>query len=80
MDAMLIFRRGITLVVPKRGAVFYLRRSDGAVGRREGDLMFWSVVVEERFEVLATEAVPDEVRELDDAIRDLVHVIEAFRR
>lgn len=77
---MLIHRAGITLAVPKRGDHFYLRASDGAVGYRRDGLMFWSVVVEEDLETIASECVPAEILELDIAVRDLARLIEAFRQ
>jgi len=65
-DAILIRRRGLTLVIPDRGPRYYLRGADGAVGRRDGEVMLWVVWIEGA-EVIATEAVGDDVRAVERA-------------
>jgi hypothetical protein len=79
-DAMLIHHAGITLVVPKRGDLFYWRAADGAIGYRRDGLMFWCAVVETDFETIASERVSAEILELDVAIRDLARLVQSFRQ
>jgi hypothetical protein len=44
--------------------------SDGTIGRRDGDLMFWVVQIDGA-EVIATERVGDDVRAVDRAAESL---------
>jgi hypothetical protein len=77
-DAMFIRRRGLTLVIPRTGARYYVRSLDGAIGRREGDTMFWVVRVDGA-ETIATEVVGDDVLAVDTAVEEMAEEIESFR-
>ena len=78
-DAMLIRGMQVCLVIPRRGDPFYVRPSDGAIGRRRGDTMFWYVVVEDELETIATEAADDDVLALDKVVERLSATIASFK-
>ena len=69
----------VTLVVPTQGSAFYLRSLDGAIGRRQQDVMFWFGAVEPGYEAIATQSVDEDVLAIDDIVARLAAVIEAFR-
>jgi hypothetical protein len=78
-DAILIRGSCVCLVIPQRGDPYYFRAADGAIGRRQGETMFWYVLVEESLETIATEQVDDDVLALDEVVSKLEATISSFR-
>jgi hypothetical protein len=78
-DAILIRGTLVCLVIPQRGDAFYVRLGDGAIGRRQGDTMFWHVVVEDNLETIGTEEVDDDIQALDEIVARLDATIASFK-
>jgi hypothetical protein len=78
-NAILVHRLGVCLVIPERGDAYYVRASDGAIGRRRGTAVFWVVLVEGNLETIATEEVGADVLALDTAAEDMAATIASFR-
>jgi hypothetical protein len=77
VDAIVVFGTGATLVVPRGGNIFYVRSCDGAIGRRQQDVMLWFVAVDRDFEAIATQSVDEDLLGIDELIGELVDVVES---
>lgn len=78
-DAIFVRRRGLTLVIPDEGPRYYVRAVDGAIGRRDGEIMLWVVRID-GVEVIATEDVGDDVRAVERAAEDLMATVGRLPR
>jgi hypothetical protein len=52
---------------PRKRDPYYVRASEGAIGRRRGSSVFWVVLVEGALETICTEEVGDNVLAVDVA-------------